>query len=76
MDMELLHINGVTYEVTKALGPKDVSVEQRRFMRKHGKTRYLYVRRPHGRGVTYHVAEYRGPKGTRLYGQVVSIGVM
>ncbi len=67
-------VNGVTYEVTRALGREDVSPVQRKVMQQQRKTRFLYLRRPNGRGVTYHVAEYRGPKGTRLYGEVVSLG--
>jgi hypothetical protein len=67
-------VNGVTYEITKALGREDVSPFQAKVMRQHGKTRFLFLRKTNGRGATYHVAEYRGPKGTRLYGEVVSLG--
>lgn len=74
--MDNVIINGVTYEITKVLGRQDVSPAQRKIMRQHGKTRFLFLRKPNGRGATYHVAEYRGPKGTRLYGEVVSLGRM
>lgn len=74
--METVLIDGVTYEVTKALGRADVSTYQRRLMAQQRKARFLYLRRVNGRGVTYHVAEYRGPKGTRLYGSIVSMGVL
>jgi hypothetical protein len=72
--MENVVINGVTFEITQALGREDVSPAQRTIMRQHRKTRFLFLRKPNGRGATYHVAEYRGPKGTRLYGTVVSLG--
>lgn len=73
--METVVVNGVAYEVTKSLGREDVSVFQRKLMRQQRKTRFLFLRLPKGRA-TYHVAEYRGLKGTRLYGSVVSLGVL
>lgn len=73
--METVTFEGVTYEVTKALGREDVTPYQRKLMRQHRKTRFLFLRRLAG-CATYHVAEYRGSKGSRLYGPVVSLGVM
>ena len=66
-------VNGVTYEVTKAITPADATPAQRDMMLAHGKTRLLFMRRPKGR-VTYHVAEYLGFDGTLGYSQVVSMG--
>jgi len=71
--MELLTVNGVTYEVTKAITPAEATPAQRDMMLAHGKTRLLFMRRLKGR-VTYHVAEYIGFGGELGYGQIVSMG--
>lgn len=65
--MERLSINGVTYEVTKAITPAEATPAQRAMMVDHGKTRLLFMRRLSGR-VTYHVAEYVGFGGALAYG--------
>lgn len=71
--MELLNINGVTYEVTKAIMQADAPKGTREMMLAHGKSRFLFLRRPKGR-VTYHVAEYQASNGARAYSDVISMG--
>lgn len=71
--MENVTINGVTYEVTKAITPADAPPATRDMMLEHGKSRFLFLRRPKGR-VTYHAAEYLASNGGRVYSDVVSLG--
>jgi hypothetical protein len=70
---ECVTINGVTYQVTKAITPATASPAQRDMMLAHGKSRLLFLRRLKGH-VTYHVAEYQAANGARAYSDVISMG--
>lgn len=78
MTTETLRIEGITYEVVRAMTPETAAAQGyaniSAAMIQNGHTRDLYLRRPKGR-VHYFVVEYINRYSNQpIYGNVVSLG--